>query len=59
MDITELNSKSVGDLQDMAAELKLSNFSGLRKQDLIFRIEQDLLDSAVVLRGLGVLEVLS
>jgi transcription termination factor Rho len=59
VDITELNSKSVGDLQDMAAELKLSNFSGLRKQDLIFRIEQDLLDSAVVLRGLGVLEVLS
>ena len=58
MDITELKSKSVGDLQDMAEELKLSNFSGLRKQDLIFRIEQDLLDSDVVLRGLGVLEIL-
>ena len=58
MDITELNNKSVGDLQDMAEELKLSNFSGLRKQDLIFRIEQNLLDSDVVLRGLGVLEIL-
>ena len=58
MDITELKSKSVGDLQDMAEELKLSNFSGLRKQDLIFRIEQNLLDSDVVLRGLGVLEIL-
>ncbi|HCR03686.1 MAG TPA: transcription termination factor Rho [Gemmatimonadetes bacterium] len=58
MDITELKSKSVGDLQDMAEELKLSNCSGLRKQELIFRIEQDLLDSDVVLRGLGVLEIL-
>ena len=58
MDITELKSKSVGELQDMAEELKLSNFSGLRKQDLIFRIEQNLLDSDVVLRGLGVLEIL-
>ena len=58
MDITELKSKSVGDLQDMAEELNLSNFSGLRKQDLIFRIEQNLLDSDVVLRGLGVLEIL-
>jgi transcription termination factor Rho len=58
VDITELKSKSVGDLQDMAEELKISNFSGLRKQDLIFRIEQNLLDSDVVLRGLGVLEIL-
>ena len=58
MDITELKSKSVGELEDMAEELNLSNFSGLRKQDLIFRIEQNLLDSDVVLRGLGVLEIL-
>ncbi len=58
MDITELKSKSVGELQDLAEELNLANFSGLRKQDLIFRIEQNLLDSDVVLRGLGVLEIL-
>ena len=58
VDITELKSKSVGELQDMAEELNLANFSGLRKQDLIFRIEQNLLDSDVVLRGLGVLEIL-
>src|SRR4029078_4922904 len=42
----------------MAEELNITNFSGLRKQDLIFRIEQNLLDSDVVLRGLGVLEIL-
>ncbi|HSR41249.1 MAG TPA: transcription termination factor Rho [Longimicrobiales bacterium] len=58
MDIAELKKKSVGELHDMAEQLKLSNYSGLRKQDLIFRIEQNLLDSEVVLRGEGVLEIL-
>ncbi|MFO8172696.1 MAG: transcription termination factor Rho [Longimicrobiales bacterium] len=58
MDIAELKSKSVADLHELAEELKISNFSGLRKQDLIFRIEQNLLDSDVVLRGEGVLEIL-
>jgi len=43
----------------MADELSISNYSGLRKQDLIFRIEQNLLDSEVVLRGEGVLEILA
>jgi transcription termination factor Rho len=42
----------------MADDLNISNFSGLRKQDLIFRIEQNLLDSDIVLRGEGVLEIL-
>ena len=58
MDIAELKSKSVSDLHDLAEDLKISNYSGLRKQDLIFRIEQNLLDSDVVLRGEGVLEIL-
>ncbi len=58
MDIAELKSKSIGELHDMAEELDIHNFSGLRKQDLIFRIEQNLLDSDVVLRGEGVLEIL-
>ena len=58
MDIAELKSKTVGELHEMAEELQISNYSGLRKQDLIFRIEQNLLDSDVVLRGEGVLEVL-
>ena len=58
MDIAELKSKSIAELHEMAEELQISNYSGLRKQDLIFRIEQNLLDSDVVLRGEGVLEVL-
>jgi transcription termination factor Rho len=58
VDITALKSKSVAELHEMAEGLNISNYSGLRKQDLIFRIEQNLLDSEVVLRGEGVLEVL-
>jgi len=58
VDIAELKSKSVADLHELAEELNISNYSGLRKQDLIFRIEQNLLDSEVVLRGEGVLEIL-
>jgi transcription termination factor Rho len=58
VDIAELKSKSIGDLHEMAEELSIHNYSGLRKQDLIFRIEQNLLDSDVVLRGEGVLEIL-
>ena len=42
----------------MAEELNITNYSGMRKQDLIFRIEQSLLDSDTVLQGEGVLEIL-
>src|SRR5258708_36545361 len=42
----------------MAESLNLTNYSGLRKEDLIFRMEQSLLDSDPVLRGEGVLEIL-
>ncbi len=42
----------------MADGLKIAGFDGLRKQDLIFRIEQNLLDSQIVLHGDGVLEIL-
>ena len=52
MDIAELKSKSIAELHEMAEELQISNYSGLRKQDLIFRIEQNLLDSDVVLQRL-------
>ncbi len=58
MDIAELKKKNVSELHDLAEELNIQNYSGLRKQDLIFRIEQNLLDTDVVLRAEGVLEVL-
>ncbi len=58
LDIAELKAKSVTDLHEMAEELNIQNYSSLRKQDLIFRIEQNLLDSDVILRAEGVLEIL-
>ncbi|HKG95495.1 MAG TPA: transcription termination factor Rho [Gemmatimonadaceae bacterium] len=58
MDIADLKRKSITELQDMAEELTIANHSGLRKQDLIFRIEQTLLDADTLLRGEGVLEIL-
>jgi transcription termination factor Rho len=58
VDIAELKRKSVAELHAMADELNITNYSGMRKQDLIFRIEQSLLDSDTVLQGEGVLEIL-
>jgi transcription termination factor Rho len=58
VDIADLKSKNVGELHDLAEELNISNFTGLRKQDLIFRIEQHLVESEIVLRAEGVLEIL-
>ena len=58
MDIADLKRKSVAELHAMAEELNITNYSGMRKQDLIFRIEQSLLDADTVLQGEGVLEIL-
>ena len=58
MDIADLKRKSVAELQEVAEGLDIANTSGLRKQDLIFRIEQNLLDAENILRGEGVLEIL-
>jgi transcription termination factor Rho len=58
VDIAELKRKSVTELQEMADGLKIDGSSGLRKQDLIFQIEQNLLDTDIMLHGDGVLEIL-
>jgi transcription termination factor Rho len=58
VNIAELKQKSHSELGELADELGAENDSGLRKQDLIFRIEQRLLDRGETLTGEGVLEVL-
>jgi len=58
VDIAELKQKSVAELHALAEQLNITNYSGLRKQDLIFKIEQSLLDRDTVIRGEGVLEIL-
>ena len=58
VNIAELKRKSHLELGELADTLGAENDSGLRKQDLIFRIEQRLLDRGDTLTGEGVLEVL-
>jgi transcription termination factor Rho len=58
VNIAELKRKPVPELNEMAEGFAIENPTGLRKQDLIFRIEQKLLDQNTVLTGEGVLEIL-
>jgi len=58
VNIAELKRKPVPELNEMAEGFAIENPTGLRKQDLIFRIEQRLLDQNIVLTGEGVLEIL-
>jgi len=58
MDIAELRRKSIPELLSIADSLNVPNTSGLRKQDLIYRIEQRLLDGSTTLQAEGVLEIL-
>ena len=53
-----LKDLGVAELTKVAQSLDLPNATGLRKQELIFRIEQALLDAETPLYGEGVLEVL-
>ena len=58
MHVAELKRKSVPELLALAESLQLTSVTGLRKQELIFRIEQALLETETTLYGEGVLEVL-
>ncbi|MDX1495340.1 MAG: transcription termination factor Rho [Longimicrobiales bacterium] len=58
MDIAELKTKNIGELYDMAEELNLDQYSGLRKQDLLVKIESELLERGEALTAEGVLEIL-
>ncbi|MCA0375012.1 MAG: transcription termination factor Rho [Gemmatimonadetes bacterium] len=58
MHVAELKRKSVPELLALAESLQLTSVTGLKKQELIFRIEQALLDAETTLYGEGVLEVL-
>lgn len=58
MDIGELKKMSGGSLIKTAKDLKVSGISGLRKQDLIFKILQAQAEKAGNMFGEGILEVL-
>ncbi len=58
MNITELEKMTVADLQKHAKKLKLNSTSGLKKQDLVFKLLQAQIEKDGAIYGEGVLEVL-
>lgn len=59
MDISELQSKKIVDLYHIAKDLKLTGYSDLRKQELIFKILEAQTEKDGLTFSKGVLEVLS
>ena len=58
MDISELQSLRVKDLNKMALDLEVSEFSGLRKQDLILKILESQAQKEGYVYSRGVLEIM-
>jgi transcription termination factor Rho len=58
LNIAELKEKSIGELTKMAKSLDIEGISGLRKQELIFRILQVQTEKSGLIFSEGVLEIL-
>ncbi len=58
MDIVELKTKTIPELNKLAQELEIPSYSGLRKQDLIFKILQAQTEKNGFIFSEGVLEIL-
>ncbi|MDD5496349.1 MAG: transcription termination factor Rho [Candidatus Omnitrophica bacterium] len=58
MEIAELKTMSIAALNKLAKELKVNGMTGLKKQDLIFKILQAKTEKEGLIFGEGVLEIL-
>jgi transcription termination factor Rho len=58
LDIAEMKSKTINDLMDIAQELGVQGVSGLRKQELIFKILETQTNQNGLIFAKGVLEIL-
>jgi transcription termination factor Rho len=58
MDIAELKSRKIAELNDIAKDLSISGYSDLRKQELIFKILEAQTEKGGLTFSRGVLEVL-
>jgi len=59
MNLSELKTKSMSELMDIAGEYQIENMSGLRKQELIFALLQACASQNGSIFGEGVLEILT
>jgi len=57
MNIEDLKSKTISELTNIAKDLKIQGHSGLRKQDLIFRILEAKTEKDGLMFGQGVLDM--
>ncbi|MFN0149903.1 MAG: transcription termination factor Rho [bacterium] len=58
MDLAEMKTKTISDLVQVAQDLSIVGISGLRKQDLIFKILEAQTEKNGLIFGSGVLEIL-
>ena len=58
LDLAKLKKMKMSDLNDLAHKLKVNGVSGMKKQDLIFKILQAQPEKDGVMTGEGVLEIL-
>jgi len=58
MDIVEMKTKTISDLHKVAKELAIEGTSGLRKQELIFKILEAQTEKNGLIFSQGVLEIL-
>ena len=58
MDIAELKAQNIVELNKVAQKLKISGYSSLRKQELIFEILKAQTEQVGLIFGEGVLEVI-
>ncbi|MBI2555710.1 MAG: Rho termination factor N-terminal domain-containing protein, partial [Candidatus Rokubacteria bacterium] len=58
MNLSELKEKTITELNQIAKDLNVQGFSGLRKQELIFKILQGQAEKDGLIFAEGVLEVL-
>lgn len=56
--ITQMQKMTITELHELAIEEGIAEYTGLKKQDLIFKILKDRADKAGIMYGEGVLEVL-
>ena len=58
LDVVSLKQMKVSELQKMAHKFKIENITGLKRQDLIFKILQGQAQQSGLMFGEGVLEIL-
>ena len=59
MNLTEIKSKPINDLIEIATELGIQDVGRLKKQDIIFRIFKQQAGDGIDILGGGVLEILN